>query len=139
MLIKICWAKISLRPTDFLRCRSRRRTGPESAVHDIQLVGVSVVMDFVDSRSCKVRHRSRCSTVFQQRTGISIRTYQDRQRGGSPCRDSLPKVEEEAADIVAPIEGVIWQLYRNILRADRDVRARYGVEVVTSQIRVSEE
>lgn len=96
-------------------------------------------MDFVDSRSCKIGYCGRRSAVFHQRTGIAIRAYQDRQRGGRPCRDSLPKVEEEAADIVAPIEGVIWQLYRNILRADRDVRARYGVEVVTSQIRVSEE
>ena len=96
-------------------------------------------MDFVNSQSGKVGYCSRRIAVFHQRAGIAVRTYQDRQRGGRPGRNSLPKVEEEATHIIAPVEGVVGQLYRNIFRADRDVRIRYGVEIVTPQVRVSEE
>ena len=119
------------------RCRCRARS--ESSVHDIQLVCIPVVVDLIDAGSGEVGHRGGRARVFHQRPGVPVRAYQDRQRGGCPCRDGVPKVEEEAPHVVAPVEGVVGKLYRDVLRSYRDVRARYGVEVVTSQIRVSEE
>ena len=96
-------------------------------------------MDFIDSCSGKVGHRGRRARVFHQRPGVPVRPYQDRERGGRTCRNGIPKVKEETAYVVPPVEGVVGQFYRDVLRSYRDVRARYGVEVVTSQVRVSEE
>ena len=122
-------------PLERSGCR-RRRCGrgarSETTVDDIQLVRIPVVMDLIDSCAGKVGYRGGRARVFHQRPGVPVRAYQDRQRGGCPCRNGVPKVKEETAHIVSPVEGVVGQFYRDVLRADRDVRARYGVEVVTS-------
>lgn len=119
------------------RCRCRAR--PESPVHDIQLVRIPVVVDFIDSCPGEVGHRGGRARIFHQRPGIPVRPYQDRERGGRACRNGIPKVKEEAAHIVSPVEDVVGQFYRDVFCPYRDIRARYGVEVVTPEVRVSEE
>ena len=58
---------------------------------------------------------------------------------GSRLNLTIEGVEEETAHIVAPVKRMVGQLYRNILRANRYFYARYGIEIVTPQVRVSEE
>ena len=122
----------------FCPCRCWCRSWSVSSIHKEQLVRVLVVMDFIDTLSCKVSHCYRLIVVSHQRTCVTVRAYQDRQRLGSSCRDVLTETDVETTDIVPAIEGMIRQFQCHILCTHIHRHGRQGIVVHPAKSRKTE-